>query len=123
MLAFKLFNSSVVVFILAGILVGIGMSGLLGSPVRYLTLSETSDVERSSAQGLVSLSGSLGQLIAAALTGAIAQSGIAAGGGNAISRADAYGNAFLLIAILGIPLLVAAFLVKKRPSVGAAARR
>jgi EmrB/QacA subfamily drug resistance transporter len=111
MLFFKLFSGELALFIVAGAMVGVGLSGLLGSPVRYLTLSETSDVERSSAQGLVGLSGSLGQLIAAALTGAIAQSGMAVGGSAA--TASAYGNAFLLIAILGIPLLGAAFLLKK----------
>jgi EmrB/QacA subfamily drug resistance transporter len=111
MLMFKLFSSSPLPFIAAGALVGIGLSGLLGSPVRYLTLSETSDVERSSAQALISLSGSLGQLAAAALIGAIAQSGIAAGGAGA--RAESYGNAFLLIAALGIPLFAAALMVRK----------
>ncbi|MEI7836764.1 MAG: hypothetical protein WCK05_10190 [Planctomycetota bacterium] len=47
--------------------------------------------------------------VAAALTGAIAQSGIAAGGVG--TRAAAYGNAFLLISALGIPLLAAALMV------------
>ena len=111
MLFFKLFPTSLFPFIVAGALVGIGLAGLLGSPVRYLTLSETSDMERSSAQALVSLSASFGQLVAAALTGAIAQSGIAAGGAGA--RAAAYGNAFLLISALGIPLFAAALMVKK----------
>ncbi len=119
MLAFRLFSSSLLPFIAAGAFVGIGLSGLLGSPVRYLTLGETSDIERSSAQALVGLSGSLGQLVAAALIGAIAQSGIAAGG--SASRAAAYGNAFLLLAALGIPLLAAALMVKRRPSRTAAA--
>lgn len=119
MLMFKLFSASLLPFIVAGALVGIGLSGLLGSPVRYLTLRETSDIERSSAQALVGLSGSLGQLVAAALIGAIAQSGIAAGGAG--SRAAAYGNAFLLLAVLGLPLLVAAFMIKKESSSPAAA--
>ena len=112
MLSFGLFASSLPAFIVAGAMVGIGLSGLLGSPVRYLTLSETSDIERSSAQGLVGLSGSLGQLIAAALVGAIAQSGLAAGG--SLSKAQAYANSFLLIAALGIPLLAAALMVARR---------
>ncbi len=114
MLSFKLFSTSLFPFIVAGALVGIGLAGLLGSPVRYLTLSETSDIERSSAQALVSLFASFGQLVAAALTGAMAQSGIAAGGAG--SRAAAYGNAFLLISVLGIPLFAAAIMVKKGPS-------
>ncbi len=119
MLLFKLSGSSLPPFIVAGAMVGIGLSGLLGAPVRYLTLSESSDIERSSAQALVSLSGSLGQLIAAALTGAIVESSLARGAmGPAVgaARAQAYGNAFLLIAALGLPLLAAALMVRRGPS-------
>jgi EmrB/QacA subfamily drug resistance transporter len=113
MLLFKLFSASMPLFVLAGVLVGLGMSGLLGSPVRYLTLRETDDLERSSAQALVSLAGSLGQLVAAALTGAIVESTIAAAGGASGARALAYGNAFLLVAALGLPLLAAAWAVRR----------
>ena len=116
MLVFGLFSGSLPLFILAGACVGLGMSGLLGSPVRYLTLRETSDIERSSAQGLISLSASLGQLVAAALTGAIVESTIAAStsaASPAAARALAYGNAFLLVAALGVPLLAAAFGVRR----------
>jgi len=80
MFFFKLFAGSLPLFIVAGVFVGLGLSGLLGSPVRYLTLRETDDLERSSAQGLVSLSGSMGQLVAAALIGAIVESTLAGGG-------------------------------------------
>lgn len=119
MLLFKLSGSSLPPFIVAGAMVGIGLSGLLGAPVRYLTLSESSDLERSSAQALVSLSGSLGQLIAAALTGAIVESSLArssAGLSLELARADAYGKAFLVIAALGLPLLVAAIMVRRGTS-------
>lgn len=116
MLVFGLLASSLLSFILAGALVGIGLSGLLGAPVRYLTLGETTDIERSSGQALVSLSGSLGQLVAAALTGAIAQSVLAAGGEG--SRAEAYSRVFLFLAALALPLLVAALAVKPRARAG-----
>jgi EmrB/QacA subfamily drug resistance transporter len=116
MLLFKLFPERLYLFILAGALVGLGLSGLLGSPVRYLTLRESSDVERSSAQAMVSLAGSLGQLAASALTGAIVESSLAgslaASSGAAGDRAAAYANAFFVVAILGLPLLLAAFGVK-----------
>jgi Arabinose efflux permease len=119
MLLFKLFPSSLGVFIAAGASVGLGLSGLLGSPVRYLTLSESSDIERSSAQALVSLSGSLGQLVAAALTGAIVESSLA-GSAAADARAVAYGNAFLLVATVSALLLFAALRLKprSRPAAG-----
>lgn len=115
MLFLKLFSASLPLFILAGVLIGVGLSGLLGAPIRYLTLRETGDEERSSAQALVSLAGSLGQLVAAALTGAIVESTLAATGpASGAARASAYGNAFLLVAILGLPLLIAAFGVKAK---------
>jgi len=124
MLFFKLFPGSLPLFILAGACVGLGLSGLLGAPIRYLTLRETTDIERSSGQAMVSLSGSLGQLVAAALTGAIVESTLAASA-NATSnltattlatsaRAAAYGNAFLLVAILGIPLFFASLGVRNK---------
>ncbi len=115
MLLFGLLASSLLAFILAGALVGIGLSGLLGAPVRYLTLGETTDIERSSGQAMVSLSGSLGQLVAAALTGAIAQSALAAGGEG--SRAAAYSRVFLFLAALAVPLLAAALAVRPRATV------
>jgi MFS family permease len=124
MLFFKLFAGSLPLFILAGACVGLGLSGLLGAPIRYLTLRETTDIERSSGQAMVSLSGSLGQLVAAALTGAIVESTLAASANSTTAlttaalettaRAAAYGNAFLLVAILGIPLFVASLGVKNK---------
>jgi MFS family permease len=125
MLFFRIFASSLPLFVIAGALVGLGLSGLLGSPVRYLTLRETDDLGRSSAQALVSLSGSLGQLVAAALVGAIVESTLAASSGAeaAETRALAYGNAFLLVAALGLPLLAAALGVRRaRPGAPAPGR-
>ena len=119
MLFFKLFSSTLPLFILAGACVGLGLSGLLGAPIRYLTLRETTDIERSSGQAMVSLSGSLGQLVAAALTGAIVESTMASANlaGSTFAagaRATAYGNAFLLVAILGIPLIFASLGVRNK---------
>lgn len=114
MLLFFLAPESLAFFILAGALVGLGLSGLLGAPVRYLTLRESTDIERSSAQALVSLAGSLGQLMAAALTGAIVESSLASSSGSSAARSAAYGKAFLMVAALGLPLLAAALGVRPR---------
>lgn len=72
--------------IAATVLVGIGMSALLGAPIRYLVLSETAEGERTVAQGLANMFASIGIALGAAIIGAVSASG---GGG-----AHGYGLAF-----------------------------
>jgi EmrB/QacA subfamily drug resistance transporter len=52
------------------IIIGVGLSALLGAPVRYVALAETNDMERASAQSLVSLVSSFGIMIGTTLAGA-----------------------------------------------------
>jgi MFS family permease len=98
-------GSSLLVYCIASVLIGLGLSSLLGAPIRYVTLNETSAEERSAAQGLVNTFTSIGQLLSAAVVGAIAASSPGAGG---------YSAAFEMIGILGLLLLVAALLLKNR---------
>jgi len=79
-------------FILAGALVGLGLSALLGAPLRYILLNEASDADRGAAQGLLTVFTSIGQLLGGALVGAVAAS---QGGG-----AHGYRSALLLIGLL-----------------------
>jgi EmrB/QacA subfamily drug resistance transporter len=62
--------NSLAAFIGYQVVLGIGLSALLGTPVRYVALSETNDMERASAQSLVSLGGSFGAMIGSTLAGA-----------------------------------------------------
>ena len=73
--------SSLVEFIGYQIVIGIGLSALLGAPVRYVALSETNDMERASAQSLVSLASSFGTMIGSTLAGAFLASNIKSLGG------------------------------------------
>jgi len=98
-------GSSLLVYCIASVLIGLGLSSLLGAPIRYVTLNETTAEERSAAQGLVTTFTSIGQLLSAAVVGAIAASS---------PGAEGYGDAFALIGILGLVLLLAALLLKKR---------
>lgn len=91
-------------FIAAGIIIGMGLSALLGAPVRYIMLNEAPASERTSAQGAITLFTSIGQLISSALVGAIAAS---AGGG-----IPGYGAAYLSISILAVILVVLTFGLK-----------
>ena len=77
-------NATLWVFIAAGIVIGLGLSALLGAPVRYIMLNEAPESVRTSAQGAIAIFTSIGQLISSALVGAIAAS---AGGSNGYSAA------------------------------------
>ncbi len=105
----SLFASSLTMFIIAGFLIGLGLSALLGAPIRYITLNEASQSERSVAQGVVALFGSIGQLIGSVLVGAVAASGGA-------QAAQGYTNAFLVVAAVSALLLLVSFLLKNRVS-------
>jgi EmrB/QacA subfamily drug resistance transporter len=104
----SLFASSLVGFIIAGFLIGLGLSALLGAPIRYITLNEASASERSVAQGVVALFGSVGQLLGSVLVGAVAASGAAQ------NPAAGYTNAFLVVAVVSLILLGVSFLLKNR---------
>ncbi len=73
--------SSLIEFIGYQIVIGIGLSALLGAPVRYVALSETNDMERASAQSLVSLGSSFGTMIGSTLAGAFLASNLESLGG------------------------------------------
>ncbi len=99
-------GQGVALFLLSGLLVGAGLSSLLGAPIRYIMLNEAAPADRSVAQGIVTLSGSIGQLIGSAMVGAVAAS---SGGG-----VTGYSSAYLWVGILSIALIFAANLLKDR---------
>lgn len=106
-----LFSANIALFIIACALIGLGLSALLGAPLRYIMLNESSKEERSVAQGIVAVFASTGQLLGSALTGSIAASfsltrGIASG----------YSLAFLVTGFVGLILFGLSFLLKNRAS-------
>lgn len=66
-----MFSKSFYLFILAGILIGVGMSTAIGSPPRYIMLIESPPKERASGQALINIITSVGQLMGGALIGAV----------------------------------------------------
>lgn len=66
------------VFYTACVLIGLGLSCLLGAPIRYIMLTEAPPDDRAAAQGAVTVFTGVGQLLSGALVGAVAAS---AGGG------------------------------------------
>jgi MFS family permease len=93
-------------FILAGVVIGLGLSALLGAPVRYIMLNETPAFHRTAAQGAIALFTSIGQLLSSALVGAVADS---LGGG-----VKGYGSAYMVIGVIAVILVGLAFWLKDR---------
>ncbi|NLE19036.1 MAG: MFS transporter, partial [Propioniciclava sp.] len=93
-------------FIVCSALIGLGLSALLGAPIRYITLNETTAADRSAAQGMVTTFTSIGQLVAAALIGAVAAS--------FGETAQGYDVSFLGIGLVTVALAFVALALKSR---------
>lgn len=95
---------SVASFYLSGGLVGLGLSALLGAPVRYIMINEAPSDDRAAAQALISLLTKIGQMLTGALIGAVAAS---LGGG-----VLGYQAAFRVLTIFAILLFLGALQLK-----------
>ena len=94
------------VFYLASVLIGLGLAALLGSALSYILMHEAKREERATSQGVITLFISIGQLMSAAMVGAIAAS-------DAI-RLDGYRTAFAVIVVIIFLLTGSAFFLKNR---------
>ena len=65
------YPNNLILFIVAGCLVGVGMVTIIGAPLRYIVLSEAKPTERGAGQAIVNMLSSAGQLIGGALIGGI----------------------------------------------------
>jgi EmrB/QacA subfamily drug resistance transporter len=93
-------------FITSAAVIGLGLSSLLGAPMRYIMLNEASVAERTSAQGLITLFTSIGQLTSSALVGAVAAS---MGGG-----VKGYGTAYMVVGIIAGIMVILTLGLKSR---------
>ena len=59
------------IFIIAGLMIGVGLVTIIGAPLRYIVLSEAKATERGAGQAIVNMLSSAGQLIGGALIGGI----------------------------------------------------
>jgi len=100
------FSSSLTLFIISGAVIEVGLSALLGAPTRYIMLNEAPASDRTAAQGLAMLCGSIGQLISGALVGALSAS---QGGGM-----TGYSATFLVIGCIPLVLTGLTFGPKSR---------
>ncbi len=106
MLSSNWISATLVGFILSAVVIGFGLASLLGAPMRYIMLNEASAENRTSAQGLISLSTSIGQLISSALIGAVAAS---VGGGVA-----GYSAAYRVVGIVAVIMVILTLGLKNR---------
>ncbi len=84
--------------IVAGTMVGFGLAGLLGAPLRYLILESVSADERASAQGILTVFISIGQLICGVAVGAVA----ASAGGGAAGYRESFGLIAVVVALMAV---------------------
>lgn len=99
-------GGSVVRFYAAGMIIGLGLSMLLGAPLRYIVLREAAPSERAAAQGALSLITNIGLLVGATLVGALAA---LRGGG-----LEGYTFAFQNIGGLALAAFIASIGLKSR---------
>jgi len=99
-------TSVLALFITAGAIIGLGLSALLGAPMRYVMLNEAPATDRTAAQGAITLFTSIGQLMSSALVGAVAAS---LGGGM-----KGYGAAYLVIGVIAVLLVLLSLGLKNR---------
>jgi len=99
-------DGSLALFITFSALIGLGLSALLGAPIRYITLNETTVADRSAAQGMVTTFTAIGQLVAAALIGSLAAS--------VGESTSGYDLSFLGIGVVAAGLAVVGLLLKSR---------
>ena len=92
--------------ILAGVLIGVGMSTTIGSPPRYIMLAETPPRERASGQALLNIITSAGQLVGGALVGAFI--------GSYNGQLMGYQYAYLFIGLVAIVMAILAVGLKSR---------
>jgi MFS family permease len=103
LLLFALLPLDWVDFYASGMLVGFGMSALLGAPLRYIVLQEAGEGRRGAGQGVLALCVSVGQLVGAAAIGGIV--------GSAADAVPGYRQSLLTVAaVCGIALVLSAAL-------------
>ncbi len=105
-LMLSFFAKSLAMYILSTVLIGFGLSALLGAPLRYIMLNEAKPSERSVAQGITNVFISIGQLLGSALVGALAAS--------AADVVTGYSNGYRFIGMIGLILFALTFFLKNR---------
>ena len=100
------FPESFYLFIAAGVLIGVGMATVIGSPPRYIMIVESPPKHRASGQALININSSAGQLIGGALLGAII--------GSQAGKIEGYQSAFMIMGFVAIVMTLLTLGLKNR---------
>jgi MFS family permease len=108
------FAANLLIYYLFSVIFGLGIGILLGAALRYIILNEAQPSQRATAQGLLTIAISLGQIIGAGLIGLILtwQAGL-----------NGYASAFLLSGAIMLALALAATRLKGRSAEQATMQR
>lgn len=98
--------TSFYLFIISGVVVGLGLGAVLGSPLHYIMLSESPPDKRAAGQALINFNASAGQLVGGVLIGAV----IGSEGGKLFG----YQSAYIVIGFLAIVMFLLTFGLKNR---------
>jgi MFS family permease len=99
-------GANIIFFYVSVLLAGVGLGVLLGAPLRYVMLNEAPASERASAQAVLTLFTSTGQLVGGAMVGAVAAS---FGGG-----VNGYTAAFLAVGSVMLAMTALTLALKNR---------
>jgi MFS family permease len=102
---FGLASGQLTGFLLGSVATGLGLSSLLGAPLRYILLDEADERDRGASQGLLTVFTSVGQLVGAALVGAVAA-----------TSAGGFAHALLVLGVIVALLVVPALTLRGRRS-------
>ncbi|WP_321421822.1 MFS transporter [uncultured Methanobacterium sp.] len=100
------FASSFYLFILSGVVIGLGLATVLGSPLRYIMLTESPADKRAAGQALINFNASAGQLVGGAMIGAVI--------GSQADKLTGYQSAYILIAFLAVGMMLLTLGLKNR---------
>ena len=105
LIAIAIYPNDLILFIIAGLLIGVGLVTLIGAPLRYIVLTEAKPYERGAGQAIVNMLSSAGQLIGGALIGGIIAS---------FSGILGYKVSLILVAIVALIAFLFTFRLKSR---------
>jgi MFS family permease len=103
----SLTGSHKIIYYLSGVVIGLGLSVLAGSSLRYIMLNNTSAEDRATSQGMLTIFTSIGQISGTAVIGLLMVS---------MAGSRAFGNIFTGVSILLLAMLLLSLGLEGRKS-------
>jgi MFS family permease len=93
-------DSQKIIYYISGVLVGLGLSVLAGSSLRYIILNNTSAEDRATSQGMLTIFISIGQITGTAVIGLLLAS---------MTGSNIFGSIFTGVSILLLVMILLSF--------------